>query len=45
MKYNYTKIHEIFCENMNFLIVFLNKPINRTNPNRLVWFGFFFEKQ
>jgi len=26
-----------------FLIVFLNKPINRTNPNRLVWFDFFWK--
>ena len=22
------------CENMNFLIVFSNKPINQTDPNK-----------
>jgi len=36
----YTRFYEIFCENMIFLIVFLNKPINRTKPISLVRFFF-----
>ena len=47
MKYNYTKFYEIFCENMNFFKCIFEQTDqpNQSKPNRLVWFGFFIEKQ
>jgi len=38
MKYKFVRI-------WIFLIIFSNKPINPTDPNRLIWFSYFFEKE